>query len=383
MRRLILSLCLMLLTAPLFAQEETSTIIPGEGWTLEQRCVGEATTPSEDWTFEGTIFAYKLGMGFHALRSDVPTPYYLAFNGSIFNSAGAVSPDGLLYAVPAGEDSGPYNMVGTHLFRVKEILIYRTTPAAPLIQRIPHKATYASGTDFVIPDVVWINNDQIAVDTGEHVASNLLTIDLRKEEVISTLDINPYQYFIPSPDLTQMFAVQYHENAALQLIEVKTGNIVREFPSNQRIGTWSPDSSKIVSDKITDADKKSLLLLQRDRLSETSILTAQHPPVEFDFFTIRWSLDSSHFAFRIYNGSFSTLHVVDVETKTIIDTCITNASEFVLSPNGKQVAIRVFKPNSDDSSLSIIDLEEKQMTRLAADNFGYLSGWYPNEKTER
>jgi hypothetical protein len=38
------SLMTLLVVSMAVAQEETPIIIPGDGWTLEQRCVGNATT---------------------------------------------------------------------------------------------------------------------------------------------------------------------------------------------------------------------------------------------------------------------------------------------------------------------------------------------------
>ena len=93
-------------------------------WPIVEQCAEEPTTPSQDWKFDGTIFTQK-GDGIHAIRSDIPTPYYVAFNGgSEFGNMGKLSPDGRWFAAPAGYPAPSPR--GTSVYDIREVRVYST-----------------------------------------------------------------------------------------------------------------------------------------------------------------------------------------------------------------------------------------------------------------
>ena len=87
------------------AQEATDT--PDTGWPIEKRCMGEPIRPPTEWKYEGILFTADNGMysedggGIHAIRQQVPTPYFVAMNGKDIVYGGALSPDGKWFVVPA------------------------------------------------------------------------------------------------------------------------------------------------------------------------------------------------------------------------------------------------------------------------------------------
>lgn len=67
------------------------------------------------------------------------------------------------------------------------------------------------------------------------------------------------------------------------------------------------------------------------------------------------SPDSRYLAFKPnYQWERQTLHIVDMESGTVIDTCLIPADSFVWSPNGTQITF--LEPGNGTQNVYIFDL---------------------------
>jgi len=105
---------ILLFVAPIIAVAQDDIDIAG--WTVEEHCISEVSVPPEAWTFEGVIYTWSTD-AVRGFRSDFPVSYIIAFGYANFLSAGAFSPDGNWFAVPAGriENGGNFIKIGLSL----------------------------------------------------------------------------------------------------------------------------------------------------------------------------------------------------------------------------------------------------------------------------
>ena len=182
------------------AQEAADTDI---GWPIEQQCAGQPTPPPEGWTFEGTIFT-RGGDGVHAVRADMATPYYIAFQSDTeFGAMGALSPDGSWFAVPAGQTRNDVRRL-LIFFNIRELRVYSTDGKRELHQvEGTGKADYGMSAFYAVTPPQWIDNQHlIYYDYGN--PQHILLINPFTGEVESwrSRRIDPLLSF-PSPDRTR------------------------------------------------------------------------------------------------------------------------------------------------------------------------------------
>jgi WD40 repeat protein len=143
---------LLLIPRLVFAQETPET----PEWTTEQRCVTTFAEPPEGWTYDGVIFTFRQGDGVHARRADVPTRYYVAFDGeSEFGSLGSFSPDGRWFAVPAGHVYFT-SMTWRKIMETEEYRIYSTLPNRALYRIVIEQREAQPAR--------WLDNNLLLID---------------------------------------------------------------------------------------------------------------------------------------------------------------------------------------------------------------------------
>jgi hypothetical protein len=326
--RITLICCLLLLTFT-FTHAQEATPEPADGWTIEQRCVAEPTTPPDDWTFEGTIFTSdyifsdEVG-GFHAIRADVETPYYVAFNGNDFVRWGALSPDGRWYAVPSGRAS--QISITEFGYSVDSIHVYSTNPAR-LRYSVLWDAAYREGLSF---ELRWLDNESFVYAAGsinapqnDYYIINPFTETTQLIEGLSVSDI----YARYSPDGTRVVRSVEGER---MLFSVENEQFTPIRPVSNTNLRWFSDSSHFV----TLDENLNLGLFNRDGELLTSIFT-NHP------FNTSVSSDDQYIAFISRpEAQEATLHIASVTNQLVIDTCLM-MNDFTWSSLTQQIAFNL------------------------------------------
>lgn len=331
-------------------------------WTIETACLPEATTPPDGWTFDGVILTYQPDEGVRARRIDVPTTYYIAFEGSNFTGATALSPDGKWLAFPYGYIQTA--AASDVRYVVNELRVHSTERVPRIVGRMAWSVSYQ--VEDGIPPLRWLDNETLLFATGaEH---DLVQVNPFIQE-ISESELDIYTHL--SPDLTRGVAPHFEH---LGLFDLEGDELLASFPSQPSGFTlfdWSTDHLMTLDDsQLTLRDHNGEILEPVMTLSSEQRL-----------WNFQWS--GHKFAFSLYdpykNENF--LYLGDVETRTITETCVrlnnlhdgVYTSSLTWSPDGSMLALIGY-----DSGLHIYDLNEKTMFQ-AAEYSGGLLGWGKGE----
>lgn len=154
--KLLIACSLLLISAPLIAK---GTTLEPEGWEVVERCLGELPNaiPQSEWDFEGVIFTRDT-VGIHAIRTDSPTPYVIAFGNSdtAFVRSGSFSPDGRWFAYPVGysfqEITYSWYQVPSHI---------QVVSTSPIKEQMQVGDLFYAIANVPAPQVLWLDNQRI------------------------------------------------------------------------------------------------------------------------------------------------------------------------------------------------------------------------------
>lgn len=377
MRYLLAFLTLLLISASAAAQEATPEAAP-EGWQVVERCVDEPTTPPEGWSWEGVIFTLTRGDGLHALRADVETPYYVAFDSqSEFAVSGALSPDGQWFAVPAGRVE--YGTWASDDFVVDELRVYSTTPSREMFRIDWDYLSSGLGVSGSIPEVVWIDNQHFLYPFGFEGSEGIRRINSLTGVAEPYENPNPYLETL-SPDGTRVVHYESydHGNSLVGSLQEANSRItLRQFYSGLFLYdvAWLPDSSRFItsvnSRRMPEGNTVAdIALLDRDGNITDVILVGTGGgryavPANGDYVAI--NVDNQ-------------IYVVNLTEEIVIDPCLPAFwdAEVSWSPDSRFLAL-IYRGNEGlNGEVAVLDL-----TSSAVYGLNYVStsviGWYPLE----
>jgi hypothetical protein len=320
-------------------------------WTIETGCLPEAITPPDGLTFDGVILTYQPDEGIRALRSDVPTTYYIAFEGSNFTAAGSMSPDGKWVAFPYGYIQTAATSDVRYI--VNELRVHSTERVPRIAARMGWTVSYQ--IEDGIPPIRWLDNETLLFETGaDHdlVQVNPFTTEITESELDA--------YTSLSPHLTRGIAPYFERNG---LFDIESGDLLTELPNgSMEVFEWSNDSLMTV-------DFPQLTLRDHDGAMLETLMTFSEDQRVWNF---HWSGD--RFTFSLYdpykNENF--LYVGDVNSRTLTETCFrlrNEPSSVEWSPDGTMLALLGY-----ESGLYIYDLNENVIYQVA-EYTGGLIGW--------
>jgi len=375
MRRL-LSICMVsicLLTAVLaHAQDQQPR---NDGWEVIRACVADVPSskiPREQWDFEGVIFS-ETGDGVRAIRTDVPTSYFVAFDdGTSFASAGAFSPNGQWFAYPVGRMNWYVNSAGDHFYVADSILVVSTDPQQVVYQVPWQEHGFGQTGSFALPRVEWIDNEQLVAyrEMGDDGIVNPFTAEFtpwERETWLSRLS-----HF--SPDFTRAIVHQWREKVS-GLYDVENDVMLASFESTSRFLAWMPDASGFVMEGQNASEGGS----STDRQLDIFDRDGQYVETIFSYAGYAgcavFSPDGHSLAFTAEEQLF----VADLLEKRISDYCLnesgiqfwfTNVPRW--SPDGNMLTFGY------DGYPVLLDIHTLEMDILQY-RTGNILGWYPRQ----
>ena len=363
----LISVLLMVVTS--HAQET-----PDTGWPIVEQCLGEFPFPSipqSRWDFEGMIFNVR-DDGVHAMRSDLDTPYFVAFdnsnqlsNNNIFSRHGDLSPDGRWFILGLGRTFFLSTLNPRQSFS-SEIVIVNTTPRRGIALRMPSDRLAQSRVE---DNSVWRFASRGWLDTTLLMGPDG-TFNIQTGEMITwNKEIPLSQLSNFSPDLTRAFhrgSLYDAENDVLLTDTHFTG-------PQTRASHWLPNSSGFISTEYRidpDTDERIFTTNLFDRNGDLLDLISQGNSV---FRTPRISPDGKQLAFL----NNRQLFIADLQDRVITDLCFDNV--FTGSFGQQSVA---WSPDSQsfvfavDGYPVIVNAEtlDMQVLRYRA---GAILGWHP------
>ena len=338
---------------PAIAQED--------GWSVDEQCASRAS--ADNWSYNGTILATGYG-GLHGINAAWETPRVVARIGRYPD--GRLSPDNRWYA--GLERQVIYAESFNHLHVIEAIHVYSTLDNT-IVYSVPWENSWLQMWGYRA--MYWLNNEHILYEYSEdyvHDLDELVMLnpfDNTTSQWNSAIDIldggsgfqREYIQF-PSPDFTRTVYYHYDTDESRHyhaLYDVSSGELLTELQlSNDAVVVWFPDSSTFVAESSVSNDDTRLALYDRDgnfmtTLFDLGLFRIRHPQ------NMSLSPDSRYLAFKPdYQWERQTLHIVDMESGTVIDTCLIPADSFVWSPNGTQITF--LEPGNGTQNVYIFDL---------------------------
>jgi len=371
----------------------TLMIVPTRGqsneaapWTITEDCLTVEEAFLE--TYPGRIFAYEPGTGIRGISADVPSSYFVAFAGTNFTGASAISPNGAWIAIPAGY----INLAGLedYIYVVNEIRVQSTDfGTVNITRRIPWQAQFrGTEVDEAVRDIRWLDNAafRYTEETWENDDPAFYTVNAfldaaEGDDDLFVLDVREGV----SPDGTLVFGIEAFEAG---VFDRATGDLIAALsaPRHRLVG-WLPDSGGFITMSYERRENENVpQVTWFDRNGERVSLITELPVNQFT-----WSPRGDRFAFSVYDAARgqNTLYIGDPTTQTLRDTCLDIrwgnrdlGYGLKWSPTGDALAVM----RSTINALYIVDLDAATVAPVPnyteADP-SYLLGWYllGNEET--
>jgi len=376
MRPFLIFVALLLGTVHVVAQSADTT-----HWPITEQCAVTNNTPIE--SFSGRIFAYEPEVGIRAVRADLTTSYFVAFEGANFTGAAAISPSGDFVAIPSGLIS--FSTLVDETYQINEIRIQSTDPSTTTIaNRISWNANYrGTQQDLVMRDLRWLDETSLlyAADSWQNNIGDTVisTINVMTDET-EAWD-NPLIKQLAnglSPDNTRGFGLYDFQ---IGLYDIESGALLRDYTAQRAtLAGWSPTSDHLIiqtSERIDGEYIPYLELVERDGEAVDRIANLSAAQ-------LRWSPDGTQFAFSTYDDDLRAhqLFIGDMETKTLTDMCvsvrygnITTGYGLMWSPDSTILAVLL--PDTAQP-LHLLDLASTSLHPVAIyteTRYGFLIAW--------
>lgn len=372
MRHLPLLWLLVLLISPSLTAAQTDD---DSGWPVIERCVGEPTTPSEDWRFEGTILMTGYA-GIHGVNAEWETPHIVArqeWYGINVNLPGAaLSSNGRWYATPWGDIvlTETYNVI----YEPREIRVYDTSDEQTVytIDLEDDLVIYGGGYDQIFwqDDEHLLYFDQLInpfTEETEHRKPVFLKSSERHDQQVRSH---------PSPNLELVVNPEYsvdEEKWVWNIYDPNAETLLAELPLAEFSAiTWRSDSQRFAAEIEANAGRQLAILDTSGRVTDVVFQIPMGQRVGKS--NLVWSPDSRYLAFILFSNEYgdtyyvnwlsdNQLYIVDTLEEQIVNTCLRTGIGLAWSPDVEgQLAFlapgeglrRVFILDANDMSLHAV-----------------------------
>lgn len=332
-----------LISVPASAQENAETAL--------KRCA--AYSDENTWTYAGTILATGYG-GLHGINAAWETPHIVVGGG--YNDEGRLSPDGRWYLTL--KENVIYSESLNHLHEIEAIHVH---------------STFDDNTAYIVPwqnswvnmwgrrEVFWFDNEHILYEFAEDPfqPGNFFLINPFTSEItpqvfpVDILDggsgFDREYIQTSSPDFTRtIYQAHVYDLTSEVPLPPEDALAKLEAPKWKENFLWLPDSSAFIGEIAVTEDHTRLDLFDRDGSFMTTLFDLGEERI-FPRYAIQVSPDGRYLVFE-----HGTLHLIDIKTGTVTDTCLNPGRGFAYSPDGTQIAF--VKPGRGLQEVYVFDL---------------------------
>lgn len=328
--------------------------------------------------FSGIIASWVPGDGVRALRPELATTYYLAFDGSNFTAGGAMSPDGRYYAVPNGVIQT--NSSADVRYVVQELRVITTETVPRIAARVPWQASFPVGTRFAttqgIPSIHWLDADTFAFPSG---SMNGEQVWQRVAPFSQPTTIEDFPAAAASPLSPDGRRGLRPDGLGWAIYDLSTSETSARLPrlSAAQTRLWSPNSANLAA-VVERPSGTALALFASDGAPVTDVQAAE--PGQ-QVWNVRWSPDGSRLVYALFDPEteINRVFIYDLTSSETQDTCIdltTHPQALTWSPDGAQLALVADVGGGD--ALWLFDPAADTLQRLGSASGGLL-GWFIGE----
>ena len=392
MYRFCLTLCFFLIPILMIHAQE-----PDSGWEIIERCVGEPTTPPDDWTFVGTLLSVGHD-GIYGHNAEWDTRRILAFRPNDSQFA-FISIEGWYWVTFQGRSYCTGSCSSTSR-RIGQMTVHDLRASIPQSQTFDWSFhthdfwKYPIGLRS-IPVMHWLSPNEFLYvhdfdDYGSGVEESVIfNIETGNRETYPT-PLNPDEFHFTSPDglltiQTMSETVSTEDTLVIsqitQIIDTRTQEITASLSEGLRpvhyfsLNAWSPDSQFFLVYK-EENRIISLYLIDRSGLSRGIVATIENNPL-LNVLTIDWSSDGKYLVISDFvtgyysDGASYSTYVLNLETDTVYDLCTNTRSRALFAPDSLKIAIQ----NTDTRQINILDLATWELYQVTDNPEAYLTGW--------
>lgn len=332
---------------------------------IVENCIPEPTLPPDDWSYAGTIMMSGYA-GVHGMNAEWDTPRVLVFesvasNGDSMLIGGSLSPNGQWYAMPMGEFFVEVSF--NHYNFVRSVRVYKTDGTRDYIEFALNSYDFYSNFEraWSYLPIHWIDDESFVI--GGILFYPFEGIGEPASFDTDTSSLYPWAY---SPDSQLIYDGRKINGEYLHATTY--GNIedftFAEMPSLDAL-SWKRDSSEFIGAvENTDFVPTHLSLFDRNGQLLDKIIPIE--PRQFGFvkrLTTRrnesqWSPDDTKFVLTMKLESYldpNVVHIIDLETRQVINTCLDTINVPIWSPDGQFLAY--LDLTSDNQNIIVVDLE--------------------------
>ncbi len=357
------------------------------GWMAIAALPAAAKSPAEqascpppqaqsDGSFSGIILTRALFDGVRALRPDVATTYYIAFDGANITDGGTPSPDGRYYAVPNGYIQT--NTTADVRYVVQELRIITTERVPRVVARIPWQASFPVGTRFAptqgIARLTWLDSETFVFPSGSMNTPQTWQQVKPFSTPVSVIPFEAGAWQPLSPDQRRGLKPDARGWAVYDVASRSEVGRLPPLSASQQMA-WSPDSARLAA--VIDGEAgTSLALFWRGGALANIVHTAE---AGTSIANLRWSPDGRQLAYTVFDPQSGQnrlyLYNLDGEQTTITCLDLLNLPDVVTwSPDGLRLAVLAGSPT--ETGLYAYAPDENRLERLATLKGGSLLGWY-------
>ncbi|MEM6530614.1 MAG: hypothetical protein AAF653_20110, partial [Chloroflexota bacterium] len=284
------------------------------GWPVEERCVGEPTTPSDDWTFDGTLVLTSPGQ-IHNYQHGWETPRVSVFDPEI--AFPLVSPDSRHVLVR------DLTVLESHevssLYRTTEIRVYDVLDGTVYVIEWPDEFWSGMRGSRRAP-IIWLDSEHFLVertdtdDVDRFYAINSFANDIEEWNN----DLIPYTLAVLSisPDSEKGLYLMTIGGGENVWTLYQPGRENYDLPVGFIDLIWNPDSKGMTGITL-DRERHEMQRVKIDLSGEITQAILELSPDGERYQVWGWSQDANYLLFQN-----NTLHVVDYSNQVVVDTCI-------------------------------------------------------------
>lgn len=335
-----------------------------EMWPVTERCVGDATGPPADWSFEGTLILTSSGR-VHTYRYEWETPRIILFESNVIGER-KLSPDANWVAVVEGRRIESFYGWSTIVgFDVDAIAVHSTTTDESYT--IEWENEYTAQTRLIGHELHWIDNEHLLYSKDIDGEENWYVINPFTGEIENwEKPFSPSAFdFILSPDADSAVIVNWSSNGLLVHNEARYGLDFRAYDIY-----WKPDSMFFAaySRPETEHTINSFALFDLFGQRIQTLMTIDEDD-EYAGLRNPWSPNERYLLFGV-----NTLHIADFQEQVIIDTCIPVRlwDTVAWAATNDQFVFR--RTYDDDREIQIVDMARWERY-IVGYHYGAVIGW--------
>ena len=333
-----------------------------EPWPIVEQCITLQGTPSDDWSFDGTLVMTSQGR-LHAYRDEWQTPRITTFFSSPIQDE--LSPDDRWYAIVEGTARVEgFNTV----FTTTAIQVFDTLDGNS--HTIPWESSYKAQRRVIGRELYWMNDTRLLY-------SGTVIDPFTAETMPLDRPFNTYHFvFELSPDTQKGLSASWPEPH--WTIHTPDNTVELSIPTTYG-ALWHPTSEYFVTVTVSPESSDPQNIITINLNGDIEHLEYQIQPSSqyvSDARRMAWSTEGRYLAFETED---KRLFIADMDQQVVINTCLTPENDFTFAWSPTHYQLAIIDPRSEDHAIRIVDFDTS-VSYIVGYHRGSIIGWRADDE---